>query len=388
MRIATWVSVLALAGCVGLQSSIGDSVPPLPGYDTGDGELQIGDLIISPSEVDFGSVTIGEQGSASVVLSYSGDGAAALSEVSLEGGDGALIIDNVTALPAVVEPGLDAVVDLLFAPASELTYEGILYLRTNQEGAEEIQVPVLGTGYDDGSGSADEGDVSLSHNSLDFGLVDVGDSESRSLTISNIGSAQLLLSDFSMGDTDLSYSVDFALPQVLDSGESKEVQIDWTPSAVGSLSSYVDVISDDPDTPEARVVVTGDAEELCDVCAPMISVDTGGKKDTQMSFGVLVGWGDDTQTVTVSNIGDQTLTITRVYVNNDGVSPSSSFSVNWSGPTETVEPGVPTNFQITYSATSSAVDIPYSITDENILHIQSDAANGTDWQVDLYGLAL
>lgn len=387
MKLSNCLIAVFLSGCLGLELLPGSESRAPDTEDSASDVIDFGDLSVDPASVDFGEVAVGSSGSTSVVLGFEGDGGVNVSEVSLQGSDGAIIVENVTSLPAVVAAGQDLVVDLLFSPAAEQDYSSTLNLVTDHDEAGTLQVECIGSGYDDGSDTTNGG-LSVSPASLDYATVDLGSEDSRSLTVSNIGSGQLLLSDFQLGDASLSYQVDFALPYVLQSGDSKEVTVTWTPSSEGRFESEVVVQAGSSNEHEQSVAITGTSENLCDVCAPLIEVNTGDTDDHAMAFFSLSFLGPDEQAATVTNSGDQPLTITNIYVNNDTLAPAGTFSVDWAGSTITLDPWEVHNIQVTYTATGTAIDLPYEVLDQNILHIISNASNDPDYTVLLSGTGL
>ncbi len=387
MKALAWLPALLAAGCIGLEPLINDSAAPDSGVpdDTGPDVQDYGDLSVTPATVDFGQITIGESGSATVVLAFDGDGDVIVESVGMGTGSSTFVIGSVASVPTTITADNDLIVELLFSPAREQDYEGKLVITTDHYEATEIEVPLMGEGV----GEAGAGpDISVSPNSIDFGLVDVGVAESRTLSVSNIGSEAFFLTQISVDHPGLDWDADFTMPLEFDPGESREVTVEWAPSAIGVLEAELTFESDVPGEERLVVPITGESDDICEICAPWISVDTGGEAYS-MSFSALSmpPW-PDTQTVRITNSGDQTLTIRDVYVNNDTLAPDGSFSTNWRGSSVSLEPWEQTTVEVTYSATGTAWDLPYELTDQNILHILSDAANEPDYAIQLNGFAL
>ena len=90
---------------------------------------------------------------------------------------------------------------------------------------------------------------------LDFGEVEFRRSAELTLTISNIGNADLTVSDISAaGDY---FSVDFAAEFILGPDDSQVIDVTFTPNERGELSGLVTITSDDPDYPEVTVDLVG-----------------------------------------------------------------------------------------------------------------------------------
>ncbi len=381
MKALAPLPVLLAAGCIGLEPLHSDT-DVVPDDDTGPETHDYGDLHVEPAAVDFGTVSIGSSGQATVVISFAGEGDTIISQASVEGGSGTMVISDMTTLPAAITTESDAVFELLFSPSSERDYYGELVITTDHHEAQEITVTLDGQGLDDGSGS-DGPDIAVSPSSIDFGTVDTGTSESRRLTVSNIGTEAFFLTDILTDHPSLDYEFEAYMPLEFDPGESREVTVTWTPTTIGSLSSEVVFLSDVDGEESLSVPVTGESDDICDICAPMISVDTGGDAYA-MSFFCLSMLGlPDTQTVNITNSGDQTLTIRDVYVNNDALATAGTFSTSWGGSAVTLAPWQRREIQVSFIATGTALEVAYPTFDMNILHILSDAANEPDYAIQL-----
>ncbi len=386
MKSLASLPVLFAAGCIGLEPLNSDTEGP-DRDDTGPEVQDYGDLQVEPGSVDFGQVIIGESGEASVVVSFEGEGDVIVSEATIEGGSGTMVISSMTSLPTAISGETHAIFDLLFSPSSERDYYGELVVNTDHHEAAEITITLDGEGFDDGSG--DEGaDISVSPSPVDFGLIDVGSTETRTLTVSNIGTEVFFLMDIETNRATLDWDFDEYLPLEFDPGESREVEVEWSPSAIGVLEGEFVFVSDTPGEERLTVEATGEADDICDICAPMISVDTGGDPYA-MSFYCISMFGlPHTQQVMITNTGDETLTITDIYVNNDALAPAGTFSTNYGGSTITLDPWQGTAINVEYIATGTAFDLPYETFDMNILHILSDAANEPDYAIHLSGTGI
>ena len=102
--------------------------------------------------------------------------------------------------------------------------------------------------------------ISVSSSSLDFGEVRVGDSSFTNLTISNSGSANLIIRQmtFSGADTlDFNTREDKCTGVTLSQSQSCTVQIVFSPHSTGSKSATLSISSNDPDTPTQTVSLSG-----------------------------------------------------------------------------------------------------------------------------------
>ena len=87
------------------------------------------------------------------------------------------------------------------------------------------------------SGAAAAG-ITLSNSSLDFGVVATGSSQANNLTVTNSGSADLIVTGISSSNSQFSVSPSSV---TLSAGSSQNISITFTPSAVGSASSTLTI---------------------------------------------------------------------------------------------------------------------------------------------------
>jgi hypothetical protein len=102
--------------------------------------------------------------------------------------------------------------------------------------------------------------ISVSSTSLDFGSVPVGGSSFANLTISNAGSANLIIRQITLSGPDaLDYNTrdDNCTGETLSSSQNCSVQIAFSPRSTGSKSATLSISSNDPDTPTQTVSLSG-----------------------------------------------------------------------------------------------------------------------------------
>jgi len=102
--------------------------------------------------------------------------------------------------------------------------------------------------------------ISVSSTSLDFGSVNVGDSSFTNLTISNSGSADLIIRQITFSGTDtLDFNTrnDACTGATLSPSQDCTVQVVFSPRSTGSRSATLSISSNDPDTPTQTVSLNG-----------------------------------------------------------------------------------------------------------------------------------
>lgn len=104
--------------------------------------------------------------------------------------------------------------------------------------------------------------ISISASSLDFGAVNVGDSSSQTLTVTNAGSADLIIRQLTIDGTNLP---DFTTQNnncggaTLPPTQNCTVQIVFSPVSTGSKNATLSISSNDPNTPTQTVSLSGNS---------------------------------------------------------------------------------------------------------------------------------
>jgi len=129
----------------------------------------------------------------------------------------------------------------------------------------------------------------------------------------------------------------------------------------------------------------GEGEDHCNICSPVLTVDTGGLDLT--SFVTLVGISTDSRNVNLFNEGDQDLDITDISITNDLLASCGTFTLTGWGGSKTLRPGSSTSITISYRATGSCIDLDQSSLGWNILTIDSNDPH-SPYVAALAGVAL
>lgn len=98
--------------------------------------------------------------------------------------------------------------------------------------------------------------LTVSPLSLDFGDVQLGSTSSRSLTLTNSGTAAIMVSQASVTGTGFSISPPAPLPLSLAAGQSATVSASFAPTATGSASGSISVLSSASSSP-VTITLTG-----------------------------------------------------------------------------------------------------------------------------------
>jgi len=378
------IVVLLTTGCTGLQPLGGDDKGS-GGEDTGSDEVSIGGLVATPASLDFGDVGIAETATLDVLLSNSGEEALIVQEPLVTGDFGFEV--DITALTFPLELDVDSeqALMLTFSPVDTADYTGELILRV--DGLDDNAViPLTGVGSDDVGGD-DGGDDGGTDNGLDFsttaisfGVIDIGDVAAEPVTITNNTGSDLLITDVVSSDSTVTVSGDITPPQVLSDGDSKTMHVAFAPSQETVTNATVTVTTDAEAAPETEITVSGEGFQPCTVCAPVITVETGGSDSHTVEVSDL--GCSASATLVVQNEGDEDLELQDIDYSNDSVSSCGEFSVSWGGAT-TLAPWETADLTVEYEATEFCLEFAYDSLDQNMLHIYSNDPAETDYAIGL-----
>ena len=400
MRLVPLLLTSTLSGCSGLRP-VGDTKITLD--DSGSSGVSFGSLYVSPGALEFGEVALDDQVALDVVLTNTGQATLTITD-TLVTGDSNFSLESVVSLPAELTAGADTVITVGFSPAAEVDYTGTLRLEVDGVD-EQATVTLTGTGSsavgeegggeegggEEGGGEGGgDGGLELSVTSIDFGVVDVMDGASELVTITNSAEDDILVTDFVSTSSVFSVSADWSTPAVISPGLSRTISVDFWPTDEVTSSGTI-VMETNPSTYSQSIEVSGVGEITCTICAPIISVDTGGSDAYSMlfSFNTATGGYSLTQPVVIENLGDLTLDITDATLSNDALSACGTFEVDWDGTTISLEQWETASIDVTYTITTApCIEGPGLFDDSNNLHIVNSDTTQPDYKIGLSGFVL
>ncbi|MDY6904680.1 MAG: choice-of-anchor D domain-containing protein [Thermodesulfobacteriota bacterium] len=169
----------------------------------------------------------------------------------------------------------------------------------------------------------EEPDITVSPAGNDFGDIEVGSSSAAvTFTITNDGD-----DDLSVTDIDNSNTTDFTVDTggggcgdsfVLAPAASCTITATFHPSATGGCTGDITISSDDPDEPSLTVSLSG--------TGVVLEPDIGVAPVTRDFGGIDVGGSSAATTFTISNVGDDTLSVTDIDNSN-----TTDFTVDTGG---------------------------------------------------------
>ncbi len=157
--------------------------------------------------------------------------------------------------------------------------------------------------------------IAISDESYDFGTVTINDNETWSLTVTNNGSADLVISEVAITGYNSPFSITNTLPLTIEPGTDDQIDFVFNPIEIGEQTALVSIISNDPINPETAVSLTGFGVNA----GPSIGVSATTHNYEDVRINAFTRWFVDIQ-----NMGDEQLEL--IGLSSD--SPEFSVDVN------------------------------------------------------------
>jgi Abnormal spindle-like microcephaly-assoc'd, ASPM-SPD-2-Hydin len=257
-------------------------------------------ISISPASVSFGSLNTGQTNNQTVTISNSGTASLTITSASVSGTG---FSDTGIALPLTIPAGSSSALTVRFAPTTTGNFSGTLTL-VNNSATPSVSVALSGTGT-----AAQTLQLSASPASLSFGSVAAGTSTTKTVSLTNTGTGSVSLSNDSV--TGSGFTVNgMSMPMTLSAGQSTSFNVAFAPAAGGNFSGAVSVTSNATNSP-TTIALSGTGVQS------QISVTPA-----SVSFGNVTTGVTNTQTVTISNPGSASLTISGAALSGTGFGDS------------------------------------------------------------------
>ena len=204
-------------------------------------------------------------------------------------------ITNATPLSGVVAPGAEKIVEVEVDATSlnDGTYFDDLVISSNDpvNSPTTVQFTLVVTGFPE---------IAVNPDALTFDPLFIGLSSQQSVSIANIGSKDLEISDITNGNPDYTLDSLVVTPLTIAPGDSLQVMVTFTPSSIGEIADVITITSND---------VFGNATTTVEISGigldpPVISVDP------ESIAAEVVEGGQTEATLTIANNGGSDLIYT------------------------------------------------------------------------------
>src|SRR5271163_2705893 len=307
-------------GSILITSTANDPTVAIPLSGTG---VQ-GNLTSNPASINFGSLLVGASGSVNVTLTNSGTASVAISQGSSSGTG-----YSITGLssPSTLTAGQSTSFTAKFSPTAAGNATGSISIVSNAPGSPLVIAL-------SGSGTASQPQLTISPASVAFGSVSVGSSGSQTVTLTNAGNATLTVTQASPSGTGFSMS-GASMPMTINAGGSASFSTIFAPTATGAASGSISIVSNAPGSP-ATIALTGTGIQ-----------GQVGATPSSVSFGSVAVGSSGSQTITLTNSGTASVTISAATASGTGL------SISGLSPPLTLGAGLSTTFSAQFAPTSA-----------------------------------
>ncbi len=321
-----------------------------------------GQLAITSSRIDFGSLLVGSSSTLSIAVSNSGKSNLTISQATVTGAGFSFAGPD---LPITLQPLRSASLSVTFSPQASGGASGSLSVvswtpigNSGKQRSNAISIPLSGTGTSSGTATT-AGYLGANPSSMNFGSIQVGSGQTQYVTLTNSGGASVTISQATVTGSGFSLS-GFTAPETLAAGQSLTLTLAFAPSLSGTWSGAVTFASN-AYNPTLSVSLSGTGTS-----PGQLTVSPG-----SMSFGTIVVGTGQTQTGTLSASGSS-VTVSS------GTSNSSEFILGGMTLPFTIAAGQSVPFSVTFSPqTSGTASANVSFASNASISSITEAVTGT-----------
>jgi len=216
------------------------------------------DIVVNPPVINFPNLdaTGGAQAQEIVIVSNIGTVDLHIEDLYVDDDTGPFSLNAITS--ALIPPNGQAQFAITFAPQTAANNRGYALIESDDPDTPVAEIQLNGVGV--------APVIDITPSDYDFGTLYVGCDSSQPLTISNIGTADLVVDafDWSTASNDMSFDalepVNGPLPWTIAPNQSVDIFVDYAPLDSISDASFLTVSSNDPYLPEALVTQDGMGE--------------------------------------------------------------------------------------------------------------------------------
>lgn len=294
----------AASGSLSIVSDGSNSPLAIPLSGTG---LAAGALSASPSSVNFGNVTVGNNSTTPVTVTNTGGETVTISNA---GASGSGFSFTGQSPPITLNAGQSTVFNAIFTPPAAGAATGALTITSNAGNA-TLTVPLSGTGVS-------QGQLASNPTSFSFGNIQIGTSKSLPGILTNSGGTTLTISAASASGAGFSLS-GLTVPLTLTAGQTASFTVLFAPTASGSASGTVNITSNGSN-PNLSVPLSGNG----------VTQGTLTSNPTSLPFGSVQVGNSANLSETLTNTGGSTVAISQASASGTGFSITglSGFPIN------------------------------------------------------------
>jgi Abnormal spindle-like microcephaly-assoc'd, ASPM-SPD-2-Hydin/Glycosyl hydrolase family 79 C-terminal beta domain len=276
----------AAAGQLTVSSNASTGTPVISLSGTGVANVgDIGTLVASPSEVTFGTVSVGQTASATVSLLNEGPAPLEITQLGLTGQS--FSVAGQSNLPATISAGATYRLNVQFDPVAAGAAAGQLTVTDNASTGNTAVISLGGTGV---ANVGDIGTLVASPSQVTFGTVPVGQTASATVLLLNEGSAPLEITQLGLTGQSFSVAGQSNLPITIGAGATYRLNVQFDPVAGGAAAGQL-TVTDNASTGNTAVISLGGTGTVPPTLADATITDGPGKIIPPGFLGLSHEWG-------------------------------------------------------------------------------------------------
>jgi hypothetical protein len=304
--------VAVLSGCAGLANT--SNANPTPQAT----------VQISPSDITFPNVAIGQKATQTAVLTNTGNESVTITQLA---SSSVQFATSGLATPLALGPGQSARFQVLFTGSTSGSASGTLTAMTSHGGSSKVRLK---------GAAAGSSQLSLSTTALNFGKVLVNGSATQAVALKNPGTNDVQITQIAVTGGAFSLS-GVAVPVTISAGQSMALQATFAPRTAGTATGAI-TINSNAQNATATVALNGSA---------VAASYTMSLSPSSLNFGSVNAGSSTTQNVQLSNTGNSSVTVTQVAASGAGI------SVGGLGTPVTLAPSQSVTLSVTYAPTTA-----------------------------------
>ncbi|MBQ0834186.1 choice-of-anchor D domain-containing protein [Marinobacter sp.] len=211
-------------------------------------------IAVNRDEVAFGNVQAGTTKDETVTLSNTGNAALGVNGVSIAGANASAFMQSNSC--STIAAGESCDVNVTYIPDGEGTQSATLTINSTDADNSSVDVALNGR-----SVLAPIPEIAVTPASVDLGRVQLGQSNSAQVTISNNGNEILLINSINLAGPDASEFLQTNNCTTVAPEQTCAVEISFTAAAAGMRNAQLLITSDDPENAEVSVPVSAEGFE-------------------------------------------------------------------------------------------------------------------------------
>src|SRR5207302_1386949 len=255
-------------------------------------------LSVTPPSVNFGNVVVGTTNRPEERRVGKGSASLTIAQGNITGAG--FSISGLT-FPLTLPPGQSSTFSVHFAPTTTGSASGSISLVSYAPNSPST-IALSGTGV--------QPQLSIRPPSVNFGNVVVGTTNTQPITLTNSGTADLTIPKATVTGAGFSIS-GLTSPLTLTAGPSSTFSVQFAPTATGSASGSVSLVSNAPNSPTIIPLTGSGAQSASGQLIP---------NPSNINFGNVTAATTSTQSVVLTNTGNTTVSVSQATVSGTGFS--------------------------------------------------------------------